>query len=84
MSTAANVSAASKGQGAFQRLWRALRQLFLEAIGAVFAVLALVWLSAAFRAWTRDVAHWMLGLAVAVALLFVFFSVTSFRKARKL
>jgi glycerol uptake facilitator-like aquaporin len=84
MSTAAGVSAAQKPRGAFQRLWRALRQLFHEAIGAIFAVLALGWFSAAFRSYTRDVAHWMIGMAVAVALLFVFFSVTSFRKARRL
>ncbi len=50
----------------------------------MFAVLALGWLNAALRAWTRDVAGWLIGLAVAVALLFAFFAVTSFRRARKL
>ena len=84
MSTAASATAATHQQGGFRRLWRVLRQLFHEAIGAVFAVLALGWLNAALRAWTRDVARWLIGLAVAVALLFVFFAVTSFRKARKL
>jgi hypothetical protein len=53
-------------------------------VGAVFAVLALGWLNAAFRAWTRDVAYWLITIPIAVALLFVFFSVTSFRKARNL
>jgi hypothetical protein len=84
MSTAAGATAAPQQQGGFRRLWRVLRQLFHEAIGAVFAVLALGWLNAALRAWTRDVARWLIGLAVAVALLFVFFAVTSFLKARKL
>ena len=84
MSTAAGATAAPQQQGGFRRLWRVLRQLFHEAIGALFAVLALGWLNAALRAWTRDVARWLIGLAVAVALLFVFFAVTSFRKARKL
>jgi len=84
MSTAAGATAAPQQQGGFRRLWRVLRQLFHEAIGAVFAVLALGWLNAALRGWTRDVARWLIGLAVAVALLFVFFAVTSFRKARKL
>ena len=84
MSTAASATAAPQRQGGFRRLWRVLRQLFHEAIGAVFAVLALGWLNAALRAWTRDVARWLIGLAVAVALLFVFFAVTSVRKARKL
>jgi len=61
-----------------------MKQLFLEAVGALFAVLALAWFNAAFRAWTRDVTPWLIVLAVSVALLFVFFAVTSFRRARKL
>jgi polyferredoxin len=84
MSTVANAATAPQQQGGFRRVWRALRQLFHEVTSAVFAVLALAWLNAALRAWTRDVARWLIGLAVAVALLFLFFAVTSFRKARKL
>jgi hypothetical protein len=84
MSTAAGTAIAPQPQGGFRRLWRVLRQLFHEIVGAVFAVLALGWLNAAFRAWTRDVARWLIGVAVAVALLFVFFAVTSFRRARKI
>jgi hypothetical protein len=61
-----------------------LNQLFHEVTGAIFAVLALGWLNAALRAWTRDVAHLLIGIAVAVGLLFAFFAITSFRKARKL
>jgi hypothetical protein len=53
-------------------------------VGATFAVLALAWLNAILRAWTRDVAHWLIALAASVAALFVFFAVTSFGKARKL
>jgi multisubunit Na+/H+ antiporter MnhB subunit len=84
MSAAAASTAASQQQGGFRRLWRALRQLFHEVIGAIFAVLAVGWLNAAFRAWTRDVARWLIAIAVAMALLFVFFSVSSFRRARHL
>jgi len=62
----------------------ALRQLFHEVVAAVFAVLALGWLNAALRAWTRDAARWLVGIAVFVALLFLFFAATSFRKSRKL
>jgi intracellular septation protein A len=69
--------------GGFRRLWRALKQLFHEVIGAVFGVLALAWLNAAFRAWTRDVAYWLIALALCVAALFTFFAVTSFRRARR-
>ena len=83
MSTVTSAATAAQ-QGGFRRLWRALRQLFHEAIAAVFAVLSLGWLNAALRAWTRDVAGWLVGLAVAVALLFAFFAVTSFRRARRL
>jgi multisubunit Na+/H+ antiporter MnhB subunit len=84
MSTAANAAAAPSPQGGFRRFWRAMKQLFHEAIGAVFVVLALGWLNAAFRAWNRDVARWLIAIAVAMALLFVFFAVTSFRRARRL
>ena len=84
MSMVASAATAPQQQGGFRRVWRALKQLFHEVTGAVFAVLALAWLNAALRAWTRDVARWLIGLAVAVALLFLFFAVTSFRKAWKL
>lgn len=84
MSTAANAATAPQPQGGFRRFWRALRQLFHEVMAAVFAVLALGWLNAALRAWTRDAALWLIAIAVATALLFVFFAVSSFRKARKL
>jgi dolichyl-phosphate-mannose--protein O-mannosyl transferase len=84
MSTVASASAAPQQQGGFARFWRTLKQLFHEVTAAVFAVLALGWLNAALRAWTRDAARWLIGLAVAVALLFSFFAVTSFRKARRL
>jgi hypothetical protein len=67
----------------FRRLWVVLKQLFHEVTGAVFGVLALTWLNSAVRAWSRDVAHWLIALAVCVAGLFGFFSVTQFVRARK-
>jgi multisubunit Na+/H+ antiporter MnhB subunit len=84
MSTAAGTTPRPSEPRGFRRLWRVLKQLFYEAVGAVFAVLALGWLNSAFRAWTRDVAHWLIAVSVAVALLFVFFAVSSFRRARSL
>ena len=84
MSTTASAASAAQPQGGFRRLWRVLRQLFHEVVGALFAVLALAWLNAAFRAWTRDVARWLIGIAVSMALLFVLFAVTSFRRARRI
>ncbi len=84
MSTTANAAGASRPQRGFRRLWRVLRQLFHEVVGAVFAILAVGWLNAAFRAWTRDASRWLVALAVFVAALLVFFAVTSFRYSRKL
>jgi hypothetical protein len=72
------------GGGGFRRFWRALRQLFHELVGAVFAVLALAWVQSAIRAWTRDVAHWLVGIAFGVAGLMALFSWTSFRRSREL
>jgi cell division protein FtsW (lipid II flippase) len=84
MSTAANAATAPQPQGGFRRFWRALRQLFHELVAAVFAVLALAWFNAAVRAWTRDAAPWLIAIAVAVAVLFVFFAGTSYRRSRRL
>jgi glycerol uptake facilitator-like aquaporin len=81
MSTAASTTAEPRG---FKRLWRVLKQLFYEAVGAMFGIMAFAWLNSAFRAWTRDVAHWLIGVSIGVALLFVFFAVSSFRRARSL
>ena len=82
--SAAGAHTTPANQGGFRRLWRTLKQLFYEIAGALFAVLALVWLTSAYRAWTRDVAHWLVAVALAATLLFLFFAVSSFRRARKL
>jgi multisubunit Na+/H+ antiporter MnhB subunit len=84
MSMAAGMAPYSAGPRGFKRLWRALKQLLYEVAGAMFAILAFAWLNIAFRAWTRDVAHWLVAASVGVALLFVFFAVSSFRRARSL
>ena len=83
---ATSISAAqSPPQQGFRRLWRILKQLFYEVTGALFAILAFAWLNATFRAWTtRDVAHWLMAMPLSVAALFVFFAISSFRRARKL
>ncbi len=67
----------------FRRLWCVARQLFHEMVGATFAVLALAWANAAFRASRRDVAHWLISTAVVVALIMAAFAWTSFRSARR-
>ena len=79
-----NVTAeAPAGRSSFERFWRALKQLFHELVGAVFLVLALAWLQSAFRAWTGDVAHWLVGTALGVAAVMGIFSWTSFRRSRQ-
>jgi hypothetical protein len=84
MSSAATSPAAAPRQGGFHRFWRTLKQLFLEVAGALFAFVGLVWLNVALRSWTRDIAHWLIAAAIAFALLFFFFALSSFRRARKL
>lgn len=84
MSSAATSPVAPPRQGGFHRFWRALKQLFLEVVGAAFAFLGIVWLNVALRSWSRDIAHWLIAAAVVFALLFFFFAVSSFRRARKL
>lgn len=81
MSLAASSSPRLAG---FRRLWRVLRQIFYEVVGALFALLALGWFNSALRAWSRDVAGWLTVVSIGVALLFVLFAWSSFRRARRL
>ena len=85
MSTAVRtVSSGGPPKRGFRRFWFALKQLFHEVIGAIFAVLALFWLQNAFRAWSKDGAHWLVGVAVFLAVVMAVFSFTSFRRARQM
>jgi hypothetical protein len=84
MSSAASMPGARTKHGGFSRLWRTLKQLFHEVIGALFAVLAFAWLNAAIRAWSRDAAYWLVAIAAVVGGLFLFFAITSFRRSRKI
>jgi len=67
----------------FRRFWIALKQLFHELVGGLFAVLALFWAQSAIRAWSRDAAHWLVAAAAFLAVLMAVFSYTSFRLARR-
>ncbi len=85
MSTAiARTAARTDEPRGFRRLWRVVRQLFHEITGAIFAILALSWFNSALRAWTRDVAHWLIAVSIVVGVLFVAFAATSFLRARRL
>ena len=84
MSTTAGIGPVPPEAKGFRRLWRVVKQVFHEVIGVSFALLAFGWLNSAIRAWTRDLAHWLVGVSIVVGLLFVAFSVSSFRRARQL
>jgi hypothetical protein len=84
MSTVAGVYGAPAQRGRFSRLWRTLKQLFHEVIAAIFAVLSFSWFNAAIRAYTRDAAYWLVAIAGIVAASFLFFALTSFRRARSI
>lgn len=86
MSTAVSPAAAAAPKpSGFRRFWRALKQLLHEITGAVFAVLALMWFNLAIRAWTRGAtSRWVIAVAFLLALSFVAFAWTSFRRARQL
>jgi hypothetical protein len=84
MSTAARPAPGSPQLRGFQRLWRTIKQIFYEVAGAMFAILAFAWFNLAFRSWTRDVAHWWIGLSAGMGLMFVWFAVSSFRRAKRL
>jgi hypothetical protein len=71
-------------KGGFARFWRTLKQLFHEVVAGVFAVLALAWLQSATRAWTQDVAHWLVFAAFGMAVLLGVFAWTSFRRSRQI
>jgi hypothetical protein len=74
---------ASKPRGFFRALWRAARQVFHETIGAVFFVLALVWMNAALRYWRQHAPNWEWRTSVGFALVMVVFGFVSFRAARR-
>lgn len=68
----------------FRRFWLALRQLFHELVGAVFGILALIWVQNSLRAWVRDIPRWVVVLSLGLAVLMLAFAWSSFRRARQL
>jgi len=64
--------------------WRALRQLFHEAMGAFFALFALYGALAAWRQWKFHSVKWLVGFALLYALMMAAFSIVAFRRARNI
>jgi len=84
MSMAGENSTGPGEPAGFRRIWRVLRQLFHEMIGASFAVLAVGWINLAFRAWTGHVPLWLVCASLCVVAVFVAFAISAFRRARQL
>jgi hypothetical protein len=64
-------------------LWRAARELFYEVTGAVFFILAVAAVQAAWRAWHNGAGRWLVGMTGVYALVMVLFGVMSFRDSRR-
>ena len=64
-------------------VWRAARQLFHEAPGAVFAMFAVYGAVMVWRQWHTKPAAWLVGFAAVYAVLMALFSFTSFRRAKR-
>jgi len=63
--------------------WRLARQLFHEATGAFFGIFAAWAAFAAWKQWKHRPALWLMGFALAYAIMMAAFSFASFRRARR-
>ncbi len=69
---------------AFRAIWRATRQLFHEATGALFAMFAVYGAIAAYREWHSRPTAWLVGFAAVYAVAMLIFAFTSFRRSRRI
>ena len=73
-----------RAAGGFARtLARVVRQVFHEAVGALFFLFAVVGALAAWREWQKGSAQWLVAVTIAFALMMAAFAVASFRSARR-
>ena len=63
--------------------WKAARQLFHEMTGTLFALFAISGGLAVWRIWSKARIPWLLAAAAAYTIMMLYFSVTSFRSARR-
>jgi hypothetical protein len=63
--------------------WRVTRQLFHEATGALFGLFAAWAAFAAWKQWKQRPILWLIGLAIAYAIMMAAFAFASFRRARR-
>lgn len=70
-------------RNSFRVLWRAGRQLFHEATGTLFFLIAVSAIESSWRAWHRGAGQLLIAVGAAYAILMVLFGVLSFRDARR-
>lgn len=70
-------------RNSFSVLWRAGRQLFHEATGTLFFLIAASAVESSWRAWQRGAGQLMIVVGGVYAILMVLFGVLSFRDARR-
>jgi glycerol uptake facilitator-like aquaporin len=63
--------------------WKAARQLFHEMTGTLFALFAVSGAAAIWRLWSHARIPWLLAATAAYTIMMLYFSVTSFRSARR-
>ena len=61
-----------------------MRQLFHEAVGAIFAVFSFYGGVAAWREWKAHSIRWLIAFAIGYALMMAAFSFVAFRRARRI
>jgi hypothetical protein len=69
---------------ALRVMWRAIRQFFHEATGALFGMFAVYGAVAAWREWHSRPTAWLLGFTLVYAVAMLIFAFTSFRRSRRI
>jgi len=64
-------------------LWRVTRQLFHETTGALFGLFAAWAAFAVWKQWKHRPVLWLMGFAIAYAIMMAGFAFASFRRARR-
>jgi hypothetical protein len=70
-------------RGSVRVLWRASRQLFHEATGTLFFLIAVSAIQSSWRAWHHRAGQMVIAVGAAYAVLMILFGVLSFRDARR-
>jgi hypothetical protein len=65
-------------------LWRVTRQIFHEAMGALFCLFACYGAIAGWRQWKHRPTLWLMAFAFLYALMMAAFGLAAFRRARRI